>query len=56
MKAAGVVILLPLMSVLFVSLYVAGGASRTTALALLAVSVVALLTGLVKRTGSRRER
>jgi len=56
MKAAGIVILLPLMSVLIVSLYVAGEASRTAALLLLAVSVIGLLTGLMKRSGSRPER
>jgi len=49
MKAAGIVILLPLLSVLIVSLYVAGGSSRTAALVLLAVSAIGLLTGLVKR-------
>ena len=55
MKAAGIVILLPLMSVLIVSLYVAGGASRAAALVLLAVSTIALVTSLVKRRGSRAE-
>jgi hypothetical protein len=47
MKAAGIVILFPLMSVLIVSLYVHGGASRIAALALLAVCVVGVLTNLV---------
>ncbi len=56
MKAAGIVILLPVMSVLIVSLYVAGGASRIAALVLLAVSAIALLTGLLKRSASRPER
>jgi hypothetical protein len=46
MKAAGIVILLPLMSVLIVSLYVAGGESRTAALVLLGASVVGVLVGL----------
>jgi hypothetical protein len=46
MKAAGIVILLPLMSVLIVSLFVAGGAARTAALFLLAASVVGVLVGL----------
>lgn len=55
MKAAGIVILVPLMSVLIVSLYMAGGSSRTAALALLAISAIALLTGLIKRSGSRPE-
>ena len=40
MKAAGVVILLPLMSVLIVSLYVTGGASRVVALVVLVVQLV----------------
>lgn len=49
MKAALFVILLPLMSVLIVSLYVAGGASRTAALVLLVVSVIGTVTGLLRR-------
>ncbi len=48
MKASGVVILLPLMSVLIVSLYAAGGASRVAALVLLAGSAVVLVSGFVK--------
>jgi len=40
MKSAGIVILLPLMSVLIVSLYVAGDASRIIALVLLGASVI----------------
>lgn len=51
MKAAGIVILFPLTSVIIVSLYVHGGASRIGALVLLSVSVVGLIAGLVcKRT------
>lgn len=56
MKAAGIVILLPLMSVLIVSLYVAGGASRTAAMVLLLVSVVAGIVGLLSRRGVRTAR
>jgi len=47
MKAALFVILLPLMSVLIVSLYAAGGASRTVALVLLVVSVIGTIAGLL---------
>jgi hypothetical protein len=42
MKAAAIVILFPLMSVLIVSLYVHGGASRIASLALLAAPIGAL--------------
>ena len=56
MKAAGIVILLPLMSVLIVSLYVRGGTSRTAALLLLAISAIAFLMGLVKKNSSRAQR
>jgi hypothetical protein len=52
MKAAGIVILFPLMSVLIVSLYVHGAASRIVALVLLVVSVIGLVAGLVLRRGS----
>jgi hypothetical protein len=48
MKAAGVVILFPLMTVLIVSLYAVGGASRVAALVLLAGSAVVLVSGFVK--------
>ena len=48
MKAALFVILLPLMSVLIVSLYAAGGASRTVALVLLVVSVIGTIAGLLR--------
>jgi hypothetical protein len=56
MKAAGIVILLPLMSVLIMSLFVAGGPSRTAAVALLLVSVVAGIAGLLSRRGTRTAR
>jgi hypothetical protein len=56
MKAAWIVILLPLMSVLIVSLYVRGGTSRTAALLLLAISAIAFLMGLVKKSSSRAQR
>lgn len=52
MKAAGIVILLPLISVLIVSLYVHGGASRIAALVLLVASVIAAVAGLVLRRKS----
>jgi len=56
MKAAGIVILLPLMSVLIVSLYVRGGTSRGAALLLLATSAIALVMGFLKKSGSRAQR
>jgi hypothetical protein len=52
MKSASIVIVLPLMSVLIVSLYVAGGASRTAALGLLAASVVGGLVGFGRKRTS----
>jgi hypothetical protein len=53
MKAASIVILLPLLSVLIVSLYLAGGVSRTAALVLLAISVIGGIAGLLSRRDSR---
>ena len=56
MKAAGIVILFPLMSVLIVSLYVRGGASRTAALVLFALTVIGALAGvLLKRQSTRND-
>jgi len=52
MKAAGIVILFPLMSVLIVSLYVHGGTSRIAALLLLVGSVIAAVAGLVLKRKS----
>jgi hypothetical protein len=52
MKSASIVILLPLMSVLLVSLYVAGGASRTAALVLLGAIVAGVVAGLVLKRKS----
>ena len=49
MKTAGIVILFPLMSVIIMSLYVHGGASRIMALVLLASSVVGVLASLVPK-------
>ena len=46
MKAAGIVILFPLISVIIVSLYVHGGGSRIAALVLLVGGVVGAITGL----------
>ena len=56
MKAAGIVILLPLLSVLIVSLYVRGGTSRTAALLLLAISAIGLVMGFVKKSSARPQR
>ena len=42
MKAAGLVIVLPLLSVVVLSLFAMGGAGRWTALAVLACTVVGL--------------
>jgi hypothetical protein len=53
MKAAGIVIVLPLMSVLIVSLYVQGGASRAAALILLGASVVGAIAGFLSRRSAR---
>ena len=51
MKAAGIVILFPLVSVIIVSLYMNGGASRIGAVVVLGACVVGGLAGLVwKRT------
>ena len=51
MKSAGIVILLPLMSVLIVSLSMAGGRMRVTALALLVASLIAA-AGLLRKKSS----
>lgn len=56
MKAAGIVILLPLMSVLIVSLYVAGGTSRVAAVVLLGVSAIGVVVGLLQKRSSQSER
>lgn len=52
MKAAGIVILFPLISVVIVSLYVHGGASRIAGLALLAGCVAVALFALARRSAS----
>jgi hypothetical protein len=52
MKSASIVILLPLMSVLVLSLYVAGGRMRMAAFALLAASLIAG-AGLVMKKSLR---
>jgi hypothetical protein len=52
MKSASIIILLPLMSVLILSLYVHGGASRIAALVLLVGSVVGALAGIVLKRKS----
>jgi hypothetical protein len=55
MKSASIVILLPLLSVLIVSLYVAGGASRTAALVLLAASLVGGVVSLIRKRNPRSD-
>jgi hypothetical protein len=55
MKSAGIVILLPLMSVLIVSLYVQGGAARTAALVLLAASLVGGVVTLTRKRNPRSD-
>lgn len=55
MKAAGIVILFPLISVVIVSLYVHGGEFRVAAIVLLAVSIVGMLTGLVWKIARRQK-
>jgi hypothetical protein len=49
MKAAGIVILFPLISVIIVSLYVQGGASRIAAMVLLIATVLGALAGLIRK-------
>jgi len=49
MKAAGIVILFPLISVIIVSLYVHGGTSRIAALVLLVATILAVLAGLIRK-------
>lgn len=58
MKAAGIVILFPLISVVIVSLYVHGGTSRTAAAVLTVGSVAIALFAFVRRiiSHSRFER
>lgn len=50
MKSASIVILLPLMSVLIVSLYVSGGRLRIAAFALLAASLIAVAGLLIRKS------
>lgn len=52
MKAIGIVILFPMMSVLILSLYVQGGTSRTAAVVLLVASLIGAVVGLVLRRKS----
>ena len=54
MKAAAIVIMFPLISVIVVSLYVHGGASRVVALVLLATGLVGLLASLIWKRIPRR--
>jgi hypothetical protein len=53
MKSMGVIVLFPLLSVIILSLYGAGGASRVAAVVLLALSVVGL-AGLLLSAGQAR--
>jgi len=53
MKSAGVVVLFPLLSVVILSLYGAGGAPRKAALVLLAVSLAFSLAGFILKRGPR---
>jgi hypothetical protein len=48
MKTAAIVILFPVMSVVIVSLYVHGAASRIVALVLLVAGVIGVLAGFLK--------
>jgi hypothetical protein len=49
MKAARIVILFPLISVIIVSLYVHGGTSRIAALVLLVATVLGVLAGVIRK-------
>ena len=49
MKAAGLVIVLPLLSVVVLSLFAMGGTGRWTALAVLACTVVGLAISWVRK-------
>ncbi len=52
MRAMGLIILFPLLSVIILSLYAAGGASRVAALVVLAASAVGIAGLLLKRRPS----
>jgi cation transporter-like permease len=52
MKSMGVIVLFPLLSVIILSLYSAGGASREAAFVLLALSVLAALAGIILKRHS----
>jgi hypothetical protein len=56
MKAAGIVILLAVLSVLIVSRYVAGGTLRIAALVMLGASAIGAVVGLLQKRSSRCER
>ena len=55
MKAAGIVILFPLISVVIVSLYVQGGASRIVALLLLAIGLLGIVAATVRKRTPRQD-
>jgi hypothetical protein len=52
MKSMGVIVLFPLLSVIILSLYAMGGASRVAALVLVAASVVGFVGLLLRRRPS----
>jgi hypothetical protein len=52
MRSMGVIVLFPLLSVIILSLYARGGASRVAALVLLAATVVGIAGLLLKRRPS----
>ena len=52
MKSMGVIVLFPLLSVIILSLYAMGAASRLAALVLLALSVLGALAGVILKRHS----
>jgi hypothetical protein len=55
-KAIGVIIVFPVLSVMILSLYVAGGASRYAAIALLVGSVLAIAIMLLRKRNPSTDR
>ncbi len=56
MKSVGLIVLFPLLSVVILSLYAMGGASRVAALVLFVASIVLAITGLFLKRHSRVDR
>ena len=56
MKSIGLIVLFPLVSVIILSLYAAGGASRVAAVVLLVASVVLAIAGLFLKRHSSVDR